>query len=285
MGPTITPRVFPTSILDASVPRAWLAGSPLATHIANGVSLLFPLGERFFVRSVRHYQSLIERDPELADAVRRFATQEGLHARAHERHIELLEEQGYRVRPFLHAYDRLAFGVIEKLFPPNLRLAATAACEHFTAVLAENFLREMDEGRVDPVMRKLLGWHACEEIEHRAVAFDVLARADGRHSVRVAGLAIATVTLSGFWIAATLWLLAQEPHLLKTVTRDGREVAARQPFGERVFGRAIRAYLARDFHPLDNEELDTLAASFLSRAGFTASASAEPVWSRNPLET
>ena len=48
------------------VPRHWLASSGLATHIANGANLLFPSGERFFVRSVRHYLPQLD-DPTLRD--------------------------------------------------------------------------------------------------------------------------------------------------------------------------------------------------------------------------
>ena len=38
---------------DAEVPRWWLYGNPVMTHMANGLNLLFPPGERFFIRSVK----------------------------------------------------------------------------------------------------------------------------------------------------------------------------------------------------------------------------------------
>ncbi len=38
----------------SAVPRKWFFDSELPTHVANGLSLLFPAGERFFIRSVRH---------------------------------------------------------------------------------------------------------------------------------------------------------------------------------------------------------------------------------------
>jgi len=263
----IKPRSFPLSILREAVPRHWLGGSALATHLANGVNLLFPAGERFFVRSVRHYLKQIENDPALVEAVRGFAGQEGHHARAHEEVFELLERQGYEIRGFLRAYEALAFGVIEKAAPPALRLATTAACEHFTAVMAESFLKEMsDQPNVDAAMRKLLSWHACEEIEHRAVAFEVFQRVDGRYAMRIAGLAMATTLLAGFWIAGTRHLLAQEKAgVLRTIRREGAAIKERQPFSRRVFGRGIREYVARDFHPSHRTDLDDLAAAFLKK--------------------
>ncbi|MBL8742728.1 MAG: metal-dependent hydrolase, partial [Myxococcales bacterium] len=220
----IKPRSFPLSVLRHGVPRHWLGGSALATHLANGVNLLFPAGERFFVRSVRHYLKQIEDDPTLVEAVRGFAGQEGHHARAHEEVFELLEQQGFEIKGFLRAYEAIAYRVIERLAPPALRLATTAAAEHFTAVMAENFLTEMvDEAGLDPAMRQLFMWHACEEIEHRAVAFEVFQRVDGRYPMRMAGLAMATATLAGFWIAATIYLLRQEERgVVGALRRDGK---------------------------------------------------------------
>jgi predicted metal-dependent hydrolase len=260
----IEPRPFPRDSLSA-LPRHWLAGKALPTHLANGVSILFPAGERFFVRSVRKYLALVEKHPELIEQVKGFSGQEGFHARAHDEQIEVLEAQGYRVQPYLRAYEAVAYGFLEKVFPPNYRLATTAACEHFTAIMAEGFLGEGFE-RADPAMRRLLMWHACEEIEHRSVAFDVLALVDPRYSTRMAGLAIATVVLGGFWLSATTYLMAQEPDAARTALRELREVMRFQPFGARVFGRGIREYLARDFHPANQTHLDALAAQHIDRA-------------------
>ena len=72
----------------------------VATHIANGVNLLFPAGERFFVRSVKHYLDRIE-DEHLKERVRGFFGQEGRHAKEHDVFNRILEEQGYDVDRFL----------------------------------------------------------------------------------------------------------------------------------------------------------------------------------------
>src|SRR4051812_33286902 len=75
-----------------SVSRHWLAGSRAATQLANGVNLLFPAGERFFIRSVRYY---VDRtSPELVAQVKGFFGQEGRHAQAHERLFETLRRHG-----------------------------------------------------------------------------------------------------------------------------------------------------------------------------------------------
>src|SRR5262245_20603608 len=92
---------------DASIPKHWFAESAVATHIVNGVNLLFPAGERFFVRSVRYYVDRID-DPVLKAEAKAFAGQEGSHAREHERYFETLEAQGYEIRSFLERYEHFS---------------------------------------------------------------------------------------------------------------------------------------------------------------------------------
>jgi predicted metal-dependent hydrolase len=94
-SPVLRPR-SPGVDLDAPVPRHWFGGNVVATHVANGVNLLFPAGERFFVRSVNHYLDRVQ-DPHLRAQIKGFFAQEGRHAREHERVFRLLEEQGYDV--------------------------------------------------------------------------------------------------------------------------------------------------------------------------------------------
>src|SRR5688500_6291196 len=82
------------------VPRAWYANSVVATGISNGVNMLFPHGERFFVRSVKHFMDRID-DPVLRAQIKGFFGQEGRHAREHDRFNEILRGQGYEIDQFL----------------------------------------------------------------------------------------------------------------------------------------------------------------------------------------
>lgn len=250
----------------ADVPRHWLRGDPVATQIANGVNLLFPAGERFFIRSVKHYMSRID-DPVLLEQVRGFFAQEGRHAVAHEKQFEYLEAQGYEIKEFLAGYERLAFGIVEPLAPPALRLAVTAAAEHYTAIMAKGGLSDVDAlAGAHPQMRALLLWHASEEIEHKAVAFDVLSHVAPSYALRVTGMAVATLCLATGWTTATAMLLRQD-------RRAGRPTkpTARARHGDRsilrdVFLRGIASYLRPGFHPLDDDDVH-LAETYLATAG------------------
>ncbi len=234
----------------SSVPRHWVAGNPTATAISNGINLLFPHGERFFVRSVHHFLDQLD-DPELRAQVKAFFQQEGHHARKHDQLNDVLRTQGFAIDAFLARYKVISTW-IEARVPAKLNLAGTAAAEHFTAILADGAFAKGILDTLDPRMQELLAWHAAEEIEHKAVAFDVLRAIDDSYALRMAGLAYATIMLGGFWLWAATMLIRQERRGLRAVLRDLREARKRNPVLRRVFGRGIRQYIRRDFHPRDN---------------------------------
>ena len=252
----------------AGVSRHWFAGSRAATHLANGVNLLFPHGERFFIRSVRHYLDRVS--PELAAEVKGFFGQEGRHAQAHERLFETLRAQGFDIDSILRRYEHIAYDYIEKAAPPPVRLAVTAALEHFTAILAEDALTSDSLSFADPEIRQLLEWHAVEELEHKAVAFDVLQVVAPSYALRLLGMAMATMTLGGFWIWATGELLRQDGSSLLEARKELAELRARadsdggsarvmEPIGTRVFLRGILEYVKPGFHPMNRDHSELIA--------------------------
>jgi predicted metal-dependent hydrolase len=246
------------------IPRHWFHGSAIATHIANGLNLIFPHGERYFVRSVHHFLDRID-DQQLLAQVRGFAGQEGRHAHEHERFFEILREQGYEIDRWLTWYVRTS-GRIERLLTPELRLAVTAAAEHFTAMLGEEALTlDYIEG-AHPVMRDLLKWHAAEEIEHKAVAFDVLEKVAPGYLRRTAGLALATVLLVFFWGSAARMLMKQDGLTGEEIRRGLARLGESRPIARTVFAAGIRQYLRPGFHPLDNDNIE-LARAYLASIG------------------
>ncbi|MDF2696663.1 MAG: hypothetical protein K0S65_5046 [Labilithrix sp.] len=267
------------------VPRHWFAGSRAATQLSNGVNLLFPAGERFFIRSVRHYLDRLS--PDLAAQVKGFFGQEGRHAQAHERLFETLRLQGFDIDTLLERYENLAFAKIEKAAPPPLRLAVTVALEHFTAILAEDALSSDVLAEAAPEIRRLLEWHAVEELEHKAVAFDVLSHVAPSYALRMAGMVLATLTLAGFWIWATGELLRQDGSSLMEARKELAELRAAaakrggahvmDPIGTRVFWRGIREYLKPGFHPMDRDHSELIAAALkrLAAEGVVSAESAD----------
>ena len=277
----------------SKVPRHWFAGSAAATHVVNGVNLLFPAGERFFVRSVLRYVSRLDEEgkKDLVARARGFFGQEGRHAGAHEKFFDTMRDQGYEIDGFLAWYDRVAYRFIEKNSPHALSLAVTVALEHFTAILAEDALRD-DAAILEhahPELRRLLAWHAVEELEHKSVAFDVLAAVHPSYALRIAGLALGTACLGGFWLAATKDLLEQDGLTLRDAARDltrlrtnprdrGKQGKAAERIGQsigyRVFLRGILQYMRPGFHPDDKDHRSLIERTLaeLEKEGVVAAA-------------
>jgi len=261
---TIVPRDLDVEF--ARVPRHWMAGNPTATAIANGVNLLFPHGERFFVRSVKHFLAEID-DPAQRAAIKGFFGQEGRHAHAHDEFNAILRAQGVEIDRFLERYKRIS-SWLEARLSPKLNLAITAAAEHFTAILAEGAFTQNVLDKAAPEMRALLAWHAAEEIEHKAVAFDVLQRIDPSYRLRIAGLLAATAILGGFWLWAAVMLMAQDQLSPLRAWRQLGQLPRRDPIVRRVFARGIRQYLARDFHPAHNAT-ERIASEWMAARGMS----------------
>ncbi len=190
----ITPRRGPDLDLDGDIPRYWFGGDAFRTRFFDAMSLLFPEGERFFIACVRDFRDQIK-DPCLQAAVKDFIYQEGQHGSVHTRFNNRLKAQGIAVDTILQRQKDIMFGFFRKRFSPAYTLGQTAAAEHLTALMAHGFFANRMFADADPRIRAMYAWHAVEEIEHKAVAFDVFQDiAKGGYLTRV--LSMLQVSLS-----------------------------------------------------------------------------------------
>ena len=172
-GMPIVPRKGPDFGLDGDIPKYWLDGDAFKTRFFDAMSLTFPEGERFFIHCVRDFRDQIT-DPTLAAQVKDFIYQEGQHGMVHTRYNYRLKEQGIDVDGHLEFQKHLMFEVFRGRFSRKFTLGQTAAAEHLTALMAHGFFSSGIMEKADPRIRAMYAWHACEEIEHKAVAYDVL---------------------------------------------------------------------------------------------------------------
>jgi len=156
----------PDKVLD------WNKNGVFVSQIFNTLSIFFPAGERFFIDSVRSHRHKIL-DTELFDKISVFIGQEGFHSREHDIMNECLVEAGMPVKE-LEEEVIMLLDKFRKHLPERTKLAMTSALEHMTALLADGLLSDPRylEGS-DPSYKAMWEWHALEEIEHKAVAFDV----------------------------------------------------------------------------------------------------------------
>jgi uncharacterized protein len=242
------------------MPKHYAADGDLITsHLIAALSALFPDGEDYFVRSVRKVRDQVT-DPELRHQVAGFIGQEAVHGREHRALNDRLDELGYPTKA-LERFTRRALAVRERLMSDLSNLAATAAFEHYTATLAEILLTspEVRELCGHEGVRDLLVWHALEESEHKAVAFDVYRAVGGSERMRTVTMNLVTV---GF-------LTTLGVHLARSLARDRATYrrgalraswrrVRRTPFLSRETWRRLRAYNRPGFHPDDRDTTDLI---------------------------
>jgi predicted metal-dependent hydrolase len=149
--------------------RWWLNGDPVASAWHDALSATFPRGEAFFVESVKAFRE--DAPPRLAEEIGAFIAQEVNHSREHLAFNRAASEAGYDFAEI----DRMLgeWLALTKGRPPIFNLAATMALEHFTAMMAHEFLsRPAYFAGTDAESAAMWRWHAREEIEHKAVAYD-----------------------------------------------------------------------------------------------------------------
>lgn len=230
------------------------------SHMVAVLSAMFPEGEDFFVRSVRHYRDRIA-DPELLEQVKGFIGQELTHGREHRELNGRLQDMGYPTRR-VDRHVKQLLSVVWQRLPHKTSLAVTAALEHYTATIAETLL-------TDPEALALLGasdvspmllWHALEESEHKSVAFDVYRSTGGPEWLRIRVMELASLI---FWTEVVLQTTrslardraAYNPVRLARSLNDLRK----SPFFSADAIRRYRSYTRPGFHPDEWDASDVIA--------------------------
>ena len=195
--------------LDFSLPAErisdWNDGSVHLSQFMNTLSLFFPEGERMFIEAVRAQRDRIT-DPELRKAVTAFIGQEAMHGREHEAYNEAI----FAAVPAAHGMERFVSRFLMRLrgrASNTHLLSVTIALEHFTAIMAHGLLSEPRIlENAEPHFAAIWNWHALEETEHKAVAFDVWDSVMGRgpraYLHRAAGMLLASIL---FWALVTVF--------------------------------------------------------------------------------
>jgi len=240
--------------LDETVPKYWHGGRRGVTIFFNNLSLLFPEGEEFFIKSLKPFKSRIT-DAQLRAEIAAFCGQEGMHTREHIRYNAMLKRQGYRVEA-LEAGVKWLLVTTHKLLPQRMQLAASASLEHWTAMLAHFVLADDTVlSGAHPVMAGIWRWHAAEECEHKAVTFDVYERVGGNYLERTTIQTLASVI---FWAR----IVQQQAKMMRD---DGIALNLREWLDLCKFllieqrlltrlGPIFLSYYRPDFHPWHTED-------------------------------
>ena len=240
-----------------STPRRWWAGEPFGTAWHNALSATFPRGEAFFIEAVKAHRE--GADPQLAAEIRAFVKQEINHTREHIAFNKLAENAGYDIK----AIDERVREMLEmtKGRPEILNLAATMALEHYTAMMAHEFLANPKHfAKADPEVRDMWRWHSVEEIEHKGVAFDTWNHATRgwtpwrRWKLRSLMMLIVTGRFFKHRWEDSMNLLAQDGITGWKARRGLFRYLAFTPGVVRRIFPAWLAYFKPGFHPWDHDD-------------------------------
>jgi predicted metal-dependent hydrolase len=259
--PIVTREKLDFGFDSDDIPRFWLGGDPFKSRFFDAMSTLFPEGERFFMASVREYRDEIT-DPKLAQEVKDFIRQEAQHGIVHTKYNERLKRQGVNVDKWEGIMRFFFQKLAPKISPPVQRLAETTATEHLTAIMAQClFVSKAVMANADPRVRAMYAWHAIEEVEHKAVAFDVYVKiAKGGYLRRCLALINTTYGFNVYGLLVT-------NHMLKV---DGFNLWQRMKIMTAGFWWLVKpgglyssvkkpfmAFFRRDFHPWQEDHMQS----------------------------
>jgi hypothetical protein len=248
--------------LEKSFSLRWNGGDAFTSAFMNALSMSFPVGEQFFIDSLRRAQSELtpEQQRQFAEELKGFIGQEATHRRLHQLFNQHLENQGQ-----INHWGPRALKRIAKLETMNVRhaVAATAATEHFTAVLAQWLLSNPDFlAQAEPRLQTLWHWHASEESEHRCTAFDIYQALQGNEEWRLRWMRMTTWFLLTDLLRQTINNLWHEGSLFKLSTWRSAWVFLLTKKGLFRSSYAMwRRYFRPDFHPQQDD--DSLSRAWL----------------------
>ena len=237
------------------------------------MSIVFPPGEKEFVRSVAKFADKIE-DSVLRQKVKEFSAQESQHRRQHKMANKRLDQMGYCATEFEEHFGRRIEKDIVELSDEE-RLAGTVCAEHITAILGHAILSSPEiMATMSKPVRDLLMWHAVEEIEHKAVAFDVYKETVGDMELLRKALAFETFIFLKFvtkYQMLMLWRMKYRPSLNDAI-EAWKFFMGKEQGVIRKIRKLYTGFYRKDFHPWDTDDRHLIELWKSRQAKLTAAA-------------
>ncbi|ATC32065.1 metal-dependent hydrolase [Caulobacter vibrioides] len=240
----------------------WLGGDPVGTAVFNALSLTFPDGERMFMDAVKAYRDRLS--GKLLEDAKGFIAQEAIHSREHHHLNSLIDRERYPVAEIEETIRGRVKMARER--GPMAMLISTIALEHFTAMMAEMHARHRNLfDTTDPEIEKLWRWHAVEETEHKAVAYDVFLEVTKdwspfkRYMIRCRAMVLVTIMFTRNISRYAARLLEADGYTPKAALKAVKRFVWGDPG---IFRRGWKTYFAwyrPGFHPWDQDDRPLVA--------------------------
>lgn len=244
--------------IEKDLPRYWNDNCPVKTHLLNAIAILAPAFERLAITSVlpfKEYPLAVTLKAQLSG----FIGQESAHGGEFIRFNQVLKQQGYDTKKLQTANVR-NFKWLTRKLRPTMHLSLTLAAEHLTAIISDLLLREPEWlAHAVPSIAALWRWHAIEEIEHKAVVFDLYQEIGGGYWQRILGMWLVTQMLGGILLGNFFHLIMRDKLLFKaSFWKKWCSVCFGKPGFVRKLLRPYFRYFLPRFHPWQQDNLDLL---------------------------
>lgn len=236
--------------LNTPITPRWNGGDAFRSAFFNALSMSFPVGEQYFMDSVRAGLAHLDPDAQqrFAPEVQGFVGQEATHRRIHALFNGHLQTLG-----FDNALERRASARMRANthYDVRIHLAATAATEHLTAIFADWMFRHPEALQgAEPRLQTLWMWHSAEEAEHCSTAFDLYKALGGNEHWRLSLLRYITITFAMDMLRQTVRNLWHDKALFRWSTwRSAAQLLFAKDGMVRGSHAQWRAYKSPNFHP------------------------------------
>lgn len=235
------------------------ADNVFITAYFNAISSMLTIGELVFIHSVKEFKDVVK-SKSLKSQIESFFRQEGQHTSLHNQYNDFLIKRGYKItRMNRKFYANVCF--YTQVLPTKYWLAITLAYEHMSAALGDFFYQKLATTNWEINYLKLWQLHLAEEIEHKAVAFDVYREINGGYLCRIMAMVYVLITFNSRLVYRIIHFLKKEKQLWKwnTFIAGSKFILGRNGV---LWGmlRHIFQYLKPNFHPWNYNNYFLVAA-------------------------
>jgi len=239
--------------VDDDLTGNWCNDDGVTTSQMEAISLITPILENFFMRTVadalpRPYQS-----DELSQRCLSFIREEANHSRVHRAFNKQLLNHMERYPPGYAMIESL-LNYIRNNFSLSSKLLLAAALEHFAAVMSQVYMqREQTLDISSEYAREMFAMHAREELGHCSVVFDLWFSRKAGGCLRRLIAILSILLVGGIYLSVALpWILYRKngrslsatfKSLGRSIRNNWRDIKTSTPVS------AIFAFVRRDYHP------------------------------------
>lgn len=244
-------------------PKIWNRDNSALTHLFNSTSFGITVLEDLFIKVSRELLPDVK-DDGIKKELRAFIGQEAHHSHSHDHFNEFLSSHGYNVETYQKFISSL-FGTIDRISSKKMRLAICIAAEHYTAMFSHYGLKHREAllGGMPTEIARLFEWHGVEEIEHKAVLYNLYISQygeDGKdtlnsYATRIAALLISSALIGFYYSVAIPSLMLKDKRLFSAKDWFG---FAKQMFVKpglfRIGTPFYLSYFEFGFHPWQHDD-------------------------------